>query len=1810
MKLTDNISSHPFPSLPGYHIIEQLYLGSRTAVYRAIQTATQRPVVIKVLQRKYPSFSELVQFRNQHTIMRCITDENALPMPGIVQPLSLEPVGNSYALVMEDWGGVALERYRQQQSLELADVLKIALQIADILHGLDQHQVVHKDIKPANILIHPETKQIKLIDFSIASLLPKETQDIQSAHVLEGTLAYLAPEQTGRMNRGIDYRADFYALGVTLYQLLTGKLPFESDDPLELIHCHIAKMPLPADKRNPKIPGMVGAIVSKLMAKNAEDRYQSALGLKHDLSQCLTQWQETGAIAPFDLGEQDISDRFLIPEKLYGREREVQTLLQAFDRVADGSSELMLVSGFSGIGKTAVVNEVHKPIVRQRGYFIKGKFDQFNRNVPLSAFVQALRDLMGQLLSESDEQLAQWRAKILASVKDNGQILVEVIPELEQIIGKQLPVSELSGSAAQNRFNRLFQKFIEVFTTADHPLVIFLDDLQWSDPASLQLLKLLMHDQSYLLILGAYRDNEVSPVHPFISTVEEIKQARAIVNTITLSPLAFEDTNHLIADTLNCSVDLAQPLTKLIDGKTQGNPFFTTQFLKALHGEGQISFNSDRRHWECDIVQINTLLLTDDVVEFMAAQLQKLPDKTQQILRLAACIGNQFDLTTLAIVSEQPPTEAATALWKALQEGLILPSSQIYKFFQSETPEQANAENLANPKYRFLHDRIQQAAYSLIPDDQKIATHFTIGRLLEQNSSEEELEEKLFDIVGHLNLGIELITTTIDRQALAQLNLKAGVKARNATAYAAARVYLQKGLGLLEPNCWQHGYELALNLYVLAGEAAYLNGELDEMEELAAIVLRSAQTINDKIKIYEIQIAAQVLQSNVLEAIAIGRHVLGELGIELPTEINEAKIEETLQTLAAQLEGTQIEDLVDMPAMGDPTAQAALEIMGMLFSPIIQGMPALLPWLSAMMVSLSLKFGNTAASITGYGIHGMVLCAFLEDPVAGYAFGKLAIDLLERLEKFNTQKISAVVMCLFGCFIQHSKEPLKATNPMLKAAYNAGMETGDFLHAGFALSGSSSNRFFSGEELHDLLSDLVDYSVALAQVKQYSAQAYLNLGKQAVENLIELVDQPHRLIGDTYDETLMLPKHQQDNDLIAIAQAHIYKLLLAYHFGSYPDALNSIDQAKPCLMAVSASIFVPVFHFYAALTYLAIFPSQPEVEQNKILLQVQSHKAILRQWSDNAPMNHLHKWYLVEAEEHRVLGKRVEASECYDKAIFLSKKNQFLNEEALANELAARFYLDWDKLRLAGEYMIDAYYAYTRWGAKAKVIDLEDRYPQLLAPILQQDRSPLLTNETIFALNSSTSTGLSTSTGHISDILDFKAILKASQALSSEIELQKLLSALLSIIIENAGGNKCVLMLERDNRILVKGMIVEGSEPIVLQRIPVEESQSVPLSLIYKVRRNQQTVVIIDAIADPALVNDPYVIRCQPKSVLCSPILHQGKLKGILYLENNLATGAFTNDRVELLNSLCAQAAISLENARLYEQAQTYVQQLEQSQLQIVQSEKMASLGNLVAGIAHEINNPIGFLKGSISNAKEYVQDLLEHLALYQQHYPKDVETIQDNAEDIDLEFLIEDLPQLLESMENATDRISNISTSLRTFSRADTDRKISANLHEGIDSTLLILKYRLKASASRPAIEILQNYGEIPEVLCFPGQLNQVFINILANAIDAFDEMTQTQSFEAIKASSPQIAITTATAEEQVEIRIADNGKGMPEEVQQKIFDHLFTTKGVGKGTGLGLAIARQIVEEKHGGSLQVWSELDKGTEFCIRLPILENSD
>ncbi|AUS99957.1 serine/threonine protein kinase [Nostoc sp. CENA543] len=1791
----------------GYSISEELYNGSRTQVYRGYREVDRQAVVVKLLKNPYPSFNELLSFRNQYTIAKNLNS------PLIVQTYSLEPCQNGYALVMEDFGGISLQEWgtrETQQSLE--EFLVIAIALCDILDLLYHERIIHKDIKPSNILINPQTKEIKLIDFSIASLLPRESQTLVNPKVLEGTLAYISPEQTGRMNRGLDYRTDFYSLGVTFYELLTGELPFSSTDAMELVHCHLAKTAPLITEINPQIPSVLSKIVSKLMAKNAEDRYQSALGLKYDLMNCLTQLRETGKIDSFKIASRDVCDRFLIPDKLYGRETEVQTLLEAFERVSLGATEMMLVAGFSGIGKTAVVNEVHKPIVRQRGYFIKGKFDQFNRNIPFSAFVQAFRDLMAQLLTESDTQIEQWQNKILEAVGDNGQVIIEVIPELSKIIGEQLPAVELSGNSAENRFNLLFQKFTQVFTSAEHPLVIFLDDLQWADSASLKLMQLLMADTGHILLIGAYRDHEVHLGHPLMLTLSEIKKNQATINTITLAPLNQEQVNQLVADTFKCSESSAWDLSLLIYRKTQGNPFFSIQFFKALHQDGLIAFDLKLGCWQFDIAQVTTQAITDDVLVFMSLQLQKLPSSTQKTLRLAACIGNQFDLDTLAIVCKQSVIETAAALWKALQEGLILPTNEIYKLYQdsplNNSELQQDEQKQVTVTYKFLHDRVQQAAYSLIPDEQKQITHYQIGQLLLQQMSLDVREERIFELVNQLNYGITLIDEQNHRDELAELNLIACRKAKNSTAYQAAGEYAAIGLSLLGEQAWQRQYDISLEFHELASEIASLCGKFELMGELIDSVITQAHSLLEKVNIYCIKIQSYVFQNEPIKAVDIGQNLLQKFGVKFSESLSPVDIQQAIQEINQLIGDRDIANLCDLPVMTDREVLAIIQIAYALIPPAYSSGSILCPLLITLSVRLSIQYGNTIISAFAYANYGFILCNFLQDVDTATEFAQLSLKIIA---KFDAKALKPEVLLVLGGFILHRKSHIKDILPLLQESYVIALEVGSTKFAGYHARTFCNAAFWCNQPLATLEQNARAYYNGLMQLNQVGLANHCRLSWQSALNLLGYGEDPCILSGEVVQETEVLPQIISENDLSELYVFHSYKLMLCFLFGETQQAQNHAVECRKHLIAAQGLVYEAAFYFYDSLIALASLNSQLQ-DPSEVWQRVEENQTQLKNWAHHAPMNHQHKFDLVEAEKCRVLGQKIAATDIYDKAIGGAKINDYVQEAALANELAAKFYLDWGKQRIAQEYMIEAYYAYARWGAEAKVVDLETHYPQLLAPILQQAHTPLSTDETILTLRTVSSAGSLTSNTSVSDTLDLTAILKASQMLSAEIEIEKLLSSLLRIVIENSGSDKCVLILLQDGNLIIQGTITEGMPPVVLPRVSVEDSQDIPHKLIYKVKHNQQTTILADAIADPVLGNDPYIVRQQPQSILCSPILHQGKLLGILYLENSLIKGAFTSDRVELLNLICAQAAISLENARLYESAQEYAQKLEQAltdlqnaQLHIVQSEKMSALGNLVAGVAHEMNNPLGFISATLQQTKPNFVDITEHLQLYQKFIENPGDEIQNHAEQIDLEYLLADLPEAIDAMLMACSRLKNISTSLRTFSRADKDYKVQFNLHQGIDSTLLILKHRLKANPQRPAIEVITNYGNLPLVNCFPGQLNQVFMNILANAIDALEEASIGKSFAEIKAYPNCITIATSIVDKYTNISITDNGKGMTPEVKNKIFDHLFTTKSVGKGTGLGLAIARQIVEEKHGGKITVNSVLGEGTEFIISLPI-----
>ncbi|MEG4397332.1 AAA family ATPase, partial [Microcoleus sp. BROC3] len=1114
--------------------------------------------------------------------------------------------------------------------------------------------------------------------------------------------------------------------------------------------------------------------------------------------------------------------------------------LAAFERVSNGTTEIMLVSGYSGIGKSALVQEVYQPITKANGYFIAGKFDQFQRNVPYSAIVKAFGSLVKQLLTESETQLGAWKEKLLVAFGDNGQIIIDVIPDVELIVGKQPSVQELGATEAQNRFNLVFQKFIRVFCCVEHPLVIFLDDLQWADSATLKLLQVMMADEEtkYLFLMGAYRDNEVSPTHPLIMTLEGLQNQSAIINHITLTPLDIEHITNLIADTVRRDRGSVILLAELVVGKTQGNPFFVNQFLRTLYEENLLNFNSEQRNWEWNISEIEAVGITDNVVELMVGKLRKMPDLTQQVLRLAACVGNSFDLNTLSIVNEKSTVETFKELVPAIQDGLILATSEL-----GVTEEEIVQSYLVITTYKFLHDRVQQAAYALIEQNSKKTVHLQIGRLLWQNTSPEKRGEEIFAIVDHLNLGIERVGDESERTEIAKLNLIAGQKGKAATAYAAATEYLQAGLGLLANSSWTHQYELTLALHEEAAEAAFLSGDIDRMQRFVEIVQNSAKTLLDKVKVYEVQIQAYVSQNKLLEAVNTALGVLKLLGVEFPSQPNPSDIEQALGETAAILNGKRIEDLIDLPQMSDPYKLAAIKVLSSTFAATFIATPALLPLMVCKQVDLSVQYGNTSVSPFGYANYGLLLCGVVGDIDSGYQFGQLALNLLSKL---NATEIKAKTLVIVNIFTRHWKEHLKETLESFKLAYSSGMEAGDLEWAAFSLFDYSFCTYLSSKELTGLEREMAAYRGAIYKLKQETALNYHEPFWQAVLNLLGRSENPCRLQGEVYDEQISLPLYQQANDNSGIFYLCVNKIILCCLFENYSEAIENIAIAQKYLDAVVGLPVIPIFHFYDSLARLAVYPNTSQSEQQYILNTVKANQEKMQKWAHHAPMNFLHKFYLVEAERHRVLDEKVEAMQMYNKAIALAKENEYINEEALADELAAKFYLSWDNETIAQAYMQNAHYSYQVWGAIAKVEDLEKKYPQFLARTSANTTAQTNVNRTTIK-TTTTSTNLG-------ETLDLATVMKASFAISGEIVLSKLLERLMKIAIENAGAEKGFLILEKAGNwaIEAEGSVKED-EVSVLRSHPLNaeaasgETPKLASAIAHYVIRTQENVVLNNA---------------------------------------------------------------------------------------------------------------------------------------------------------------------------------------------------------------------------------------------------------------------------------------------------------------------------------------------------------------------------
>ncbi len=1823
-------------SIPGYQITEALHSGSKTLVYRGYREQDKRPMIFKTLNGDYPAVQDLACLQHEYALT-LDWEENGWP-----RSYELLRHHNTQILIQQDIGGVSLNQLLNTQALSLDVFLTLALALAKSLHRIHQRNLIHKDINPSNLVVNLDTAQVQIIDFGIATQLSRETPMLQNPGHLEGTLAYLSPEQTGRMNRALDYRTDFYSLGATFYEMLTGVPPFATTDPMELVHCHLAKVPLPIHEHRPELPPVLNELVQKLMAKTAEARYQSAFGLIADLKTCRTLFDNSTAkhtqeaIPSFPICLHDVSERFHIPQKLYGRETQVQQVLDAFARVSLGRTEMLLVAGYSGIGKTALVHELHKPISEKNGYCIDGKFDQFQRNIPYASLIQAFQELLRQLLTESQARIARWKKLLENALGEIAQVIIDVIPEVEWIMGQQAAVPVLPPAQAQNRFNLAFQQFIRTFATGEHPLVLFLDDLQWADLPSLQLIQLFMSDpeMQYLMVVGAYRDNEVQLAHPLMLTLEEIQKTHTRLATITLKPLKQPHVQQLLAETLYCDLDSDPRLATLAElciQKTRGNPFFLNQFLRALVEAGQIRFDHASGRWQWDMAQLQQTQITNNVVDLMAKKIKTLPSETQALIRLAACVGNQFDLNTLTWASEQPIMASIRALWPALQENLLIPLDDAYKYIgfnpgstpgsnpghdqAGQMPSAMPDEQLKLISFKFAHDRIQQAAYSLIGEDSKAIFHLRIGRRLLANLQASQKEERIFDLVYHLNKGQELLTLASEKETLARLNLQAGEKANASAAYKPASSYLQAGLKLMDADGWEKHYELTLSLSVGATEAAYLSGDFEQTDRLAKMVLQKTKTLLEQVKVYQIQISARILQNRSLDAIKLALPVLKQLGVRLPAKPSVLHVLTGLLETKLVLGRKKIEDLANLPAMTHANAIAATQILSSISPAVYFAMPDLLPLIFFKQVCLSIKHGNTALSSYAYAGYGAILCGALGDIDAGYRFGTLAVAILE---KFSANTLKVKVFHLVENHIKHWKDPFQNAPAVLLDAYQSGVQTGDFEYAAYVGFNYCHFLYFTGRELPEVHRELEKYTQAIAQFKQEPTLQWQKISLQTVANLMGQTQDPCRLQGNHFDnETNPIP----EGNRTGIFLRHAHTMILCYLFQRYPQALEQAIAAEKYLDSVVAHLTVAPGHFYMALVRLALVSEMPH-QRRQLLRKVGSLQKKLKQWADHAPANNLHKWHLVEAERARILGDDLAAIEHYEQAISLARKNDYPQETALANELAARFYLSRKRKKIARMYLLDAHYGYQQWGASAKTRQLEELYPQWF---------PKAEKRTI-AENLAITFRTFTAEGSTSGVLDLETVMKASQSISGEIVLERLLEKLMRIAIENAGAEKGFLILKSDGqwRIEAAGDI-NRSQVDVLQSLPLqthehtgtEPSTALPVTLVQYVELTREPLVLNHASARGRFVNDPYIRTSQAKSVLCAPILLQGKLAGILYLENNLIEAAFTADRLEVLKILSSQAAISIENARVYENLESTVAQrtaalsesntalshaftaaetarqhaetaehhatraledLRAAQTQVVQSAKMASLGHLVAGVAHELNTPIGNALTSASMLSDT---------------SKGVKAAINNNEILKstLADFIENSILMTDVINQSCQRAANL---INSFKQVAVDQ--TSEQRRIFDLALLVEDNIAALRAGFQQVPWVFETHIPADITCdsYPGPLGQVIANLVQNAV--------IHAFAGRTSGTLMINAKLNADADSVEMHFLDNGNGMDESILPHIFEPFYTTRqwqGQEQvGPGLGLSISLNIATGVLGGTLSAHSQAGSGSQFYLTFP------
>jgi len=1747
--------------------------------------------------------------------------------------------------MFQDIGGQSLDRLLERSPLTLVGFLELSVVLADTVGSLHKRHIIHKNINPSHVIFNPATRQVNLVGFGLADEPTERSTTLLSPSAPEGPLAYISPEQTGRMNRPVDYRTDLYSLGATFYRMLTGKLPFDADDTLGMVHSHIARTPVPPNELNPDIPEMVSLIVMKLMSKMADDRYQSAHGLKADLEKCLCCLRDEGIVRNFEIGLEDFSDQLQFPERLHGRKQEIGQLLDSFKKTCSGKRELLLVSGYAGVGKTVLVQELYGRIAEAGGYFIKGKFDQLQRNIPYFAWIQAFNGLVNSLLMENETQIAKWRELIMGAVGNAGQVLTDIIPNLEHIIGSQPEIPVLGAQEALNRMNYVFKVFLRIFATAENPLVVFLDDLQWIDTASLNLTLTLLKDSeiSHLLVIGAYRDNEIDAVHPLRVGLETLQKEPANITRMPLHELSENAVNGLISQTLRTSPERTTPLTHLIYSKTGGNPFFLRQTLKALVDRSALAFSATDRCWKWNLSQLEKMEMTDNVVSLMLGKIRRFSSTAQRLLSLAACIGFRFDIHTLGVIFEYTEDRVLEDLQSAVHEGLIL---------------------FVDDGFQFSHDRIQQAAYSLIPDDEKKKTHLTIGKLLLFDMEGAEHEERLFDVADHLNIGSGLVSDPDERLQFAGLNLKAGLKAKASAAFSAAAKYFDAGVGLLADRNWETDYDLAIALYNASAEAESLLGNYGRADMLFETVLSNARNPVDTAGVYQSRINTLMSQGKLNDAVDCGLELLDRLGIQLKAHPTPEDVVQSLTETMASYDPENIPAFIDLPEMTDPTIRTAMNVMDSILGPAYSGRPFLNATLCFEQIKLIIRNGSIPSMMVSFASYALRLCALpFGDVDQGYEFGRLAVALAGRGNApALTPKVIPPIVGYLWPYKRHMRDALDVLPPH----YPAAKEVGDFEFAGYVTTFYVSNAYLAGVELTALERETASYVEDLIRIRSEVSLRFLIPFLQSTHNLLGKSECPWILDGEACNREELLRVLDDTGNAAAPCAFHVNTLLLCCLFGRYEEALiasNSVEEHRAGLFGLTME---PIWFFYDSLTRIALYPKASKAEKEAFLERVAANQAYLHSRARHAPMNFLNKWHLVEAEKEKALGNGLKAMEHYDQAISLARENGFLQEEALANEATARFHRCRGSNTAFRAYLREAHACYRQWGAIAKVRQLEMSEPWL-GEGFREKHDPGAAR---------------------AGQLDVMTIIKAQQAISGEIQQDNLTRTLLAIAMENAGARTGYLQVESGGRLRAEITPEKQDRKVVFDSRP--ESAFLPEAIVNYVRHSRKRVILADAKKDAGeFASDTYLRQVKPRSVLCMPIQRKDRLLAVLHLENNLAAGVFTAERCKVLEMLAAQAAISLETSGLYETVRTNEARFRLGQTAghigiweyDIASECLwgSDEAKAICGFDPEVEDfPLEMVESRIPERErvhQVLMDLIEHNRPYDLEFeilpadgsaPKIVSAVAELYRDdqgrpvkvlgviqdisrrkraeealhrlseeleqrvrertVELERSNEDLEQFayvashdlqeplrkmagfagllarryrsrldakagdyIDYIVGGASRMQNMINDLMRYSRVTTRGKepTPTDCNVVIRHVMEDLEFRIRDSQAAVAC------ANLPTVMADESQLVQLFQNLIGNALKYHGR------------EPLRITIGAERKGNEWQFFVRDNGIGLESQYAERIFVifQRLHTRDEYEGTGIGLAICKRIVE-RHGGRIWVESEPGRGAVFFFTLP------